>query len=71
MATSLKVSPEHYIALDHLKEWTIFESEKKISLTIDYERGDINFSAECDGEGEYHRVKREIEEFFSNKNKGE
>jgi hypothetical protein len=65
MSIALKISDGHFIPLSHVKELYIDNSTKTIHLIIDFDRPDILISPKDLGEGEYHRIKREIEEFFS------
>lgn len=65
MPTALKISSNHFIVLDHVEEVCINNHDKKIHLIIDQNREDIQIYLNEIGEGEYHRIKREIEEFFS------
>jgi hypothetical protein len=65
MSTALKISDNHFIVLNHVQEVCIKSDKKIIHLIIDQNREDILISIQEFGEGEYHRIKREIEEFFN------
>lgn len=65
MPYALKVSPGEFIVLDHVKGWSIDNDDKIISLVVDYSVPNIEITAKSSGEGEYHRIIRELEDFFS------
>jgi len=65
MPKALKISDSYFIALDHIKSISIEGSQKTIILTYDYNIPNFDISIHDFGENEYHRIKRELEEFFS------
>jgi hypothetical protein len=65
MSTALKISANHFIVLDNVEELFTNNSDGAIHIIIDHNREDILISVKDFGEAEYHRIKREIEEFFS------
>jgi hypothetical protein len=65
MPKALKISDSYFIALDHIKRISTEGPNKTINLTVDYDIPNVGISINEHGEGEYHRIKRELEEFFS------
>lgn len=65
MPTALKISNDEFIVLNHVKSFSFDDTEKYISILVDYSMSNVTVSAREHGEGEYHRIKREIETFFS------
>jgi hypothetical protein len=65
MPKALKISDSYFIVLDHIKSISIEGPKKIINLTVDYDIPNFDISIDEYGEGEYHRIKRELEEFFS------
>jgi hypothetical protein len=64
MNTALKISNGEFIVLNHVKSFSLEDNEKYISLVVDTSMPNVTVSAREHGEGEYHRIKREIEAFF-------
>ncbi len=65
MPKALKISDSYFIPLDHIKSISTEGPKKTINLIVDYDIPNIEISIHELGEGEYHRIKRELEEFFS------
>jgi len=65
MPTALKITNDEFIVLNHVKSFSFDDAEKYISLVVDFSMANVTVSASEHGEGEYHRIKSEIETFFS------